>query len=98
MNTTLNTKADYLFLKENNPESIWKPIFQSLFDNRNTWQITGQLDDPADGVISPTHRIQEVKDQSGTITGYLQEELMEDQNTKFFMIGFTTDEMIDILV
>lgn len=47
---TLNTRKDYEYLKQNFPESVWRPKFQALLDDRMQWVNKGKLANKADGV------------------------------------------------
>lgn len=49
----LNTKSDYEYMKQNFPESVWRPKFQALLDDRMQWINKGKLVKKVDGVETP---------------------------------------------
>lgn len=94
---TLNSKQDYIYAKDNFPESYWKPKYQDLLDSRNAWFCIG-LTTEKKGVTDETHKVVEKKpmDEGGK-TEYYQYELRENQACKLFQIGFTVKEVEDAL-
>lgn len=86
----LNTKEDYLYGRDNFPKNQWEPEFQKLLDNK-AWINTDMLKDGDTGLTDNTHRVETVEEQK------YQYEFMTDPNCKLFRIGFTEDEVRQIL-
>lgn len=86
----LNTKQDYLNYLTINPKKA-KEELQILLNLRYTWANT-QILLSKDGVVEDdTHRIIENDDE------YLLQEYVEDTNSKLFRIGFTVEEVEDLI-
>jgi hypothetical protein len=94
----LNTRADYEYVRDNFPASLWQPVWQRLLDERYCWQISDTLADGDEGIEDATHRVQ-VEENDGTgVTPRYQMELVEDVNAALFRLGFTVAEVSDALV
>ena len=94
----LNTREDYIYVKENFPPEQWKPVFQSLLDERMQWLNTGLLKNEADGVNDETHKVVGGdSDMPDTPAQYYQYEFKEDPNCRMFKLGFTVDEVEQLL-
>jgi hypothetical protein len=90
----LNTKADYLYVKENFPPEQSRPAFQRLLDERFAWLPVGPLKAGDKGLEDKTHRVVEMRDESGqNVTERVQEEYREDPNATIFRLGFTVEEV-----
>ena len=87
----LNSKADYLFIKEHFPEDEWKPIWEKLLKNRKNWFATGIIDG-TEGIEDATHRIEKCKDNDGKDI-LIQMELKDDMASDFYRLHFSEDEV-----
>lgn len=90
----LNSKADYLFVKDNFPSTQWEPAFQALLGERLQWFSKGKITN--DGVTDATHRVV-INELNGETEKY-QYELTEDPNCDLLRLGFTVAEVESILV
>lgn len=89
----LNTKEDYIYVKENFPEAQWKPCWESLIPDSKRAFFVGNLKDRASGVEDDTHYIVESKEQDGDEVTYTQYEIKDDPSSDFFRLGFTKKEI-----
>lgn len=90
----LNTKDDYMYVKDNFPPEQWKPVFQALMDERMQWLNTGLLQNETGGVADDTHKvIGGGDDMPGMTAQYYQYEYMEDPNCRLLQLGFTVAEV-----
>lgn len=81
-----NTKQDYLnCLSEFATET--KAELQKLLDYRFSWFDVAILEDPATGIEDDTHRVIE----------NMQQEYREDPNARIFQLGFTVEEVEELL-
>ena len=93
---SLNSKADYYYVKENFEKDYWKPLWQNMYDLRMQWMPGEILEKPEDGIVDETHRIQENKDETGgedAKVTYQQETYMENPLSDFVRMGFTVEEV-----
>lgn len=91
----LNTKADYLYVKEHFSKEMWEKDWQALLDSRKNWFFVKDLADKASGIEDDTHKIVENKsmgDGEEKIT-YAQYEFKEDENATIYRLGFTVEEV-----
>lgn len=94
----LNTKQDYLYVKNNFTKDNWYSVFQELLDTEKGWLMTSKLADNDTGITDDTHKIIENKDETGTVAKErYQYEYKVDPNCKMLRLGFTEDEIKDIL-
>lgn len=93
----LNSKVDYLYVKDNFPRKEWAEKFQNLLDERMQWFNIGKLDKKEDGITDDTHKIIENQEQGEQLAEYYQYELKEDQNCQLYKLGFTVKEVESIL-
>lgn len=94
----LNTKDDYLYVKDNFPREQWVNDFQKLLDSRKDWITTGTVASVEAGVTDATHRvIPEYAENSAEPTSYAQQELQEIPTAKIFKLGFTVEEVQNII-
>ena len=100
----LNTKADYMYVKENFKRDLWEKDFQNLLDTRMDWFFVKNLDSQEEGLNDSTHKVVENKseelDKDGKLiekVTYSQFELKENPQCKLNLIGFTVDEVLEIL-
>lgn len=100
----LNTKADYMYVREHFPREQWLPDFQALLNSTHDWFFEKHLDTKEDGLNDGTHKVVENKsvelDKDGKpiekVT-YSQYELKKNPQCKLNLIGFTVDEVLKIL-
>lgn len=95
---TLNSKQDYLYLKENTSKEYYVPFFQELLDSRFGWYFVENLPTGKEGINDDTHKIvvNEGMRENEEIT-YAQYELKENENAKIFRLGFTVEEVQKII-
>ena len=93
----LNSKFDYEFVRKNFPREQWQPIFQSLLDERLQWYNVGMIDSPDKGITDDTHKVIESINPNSQQPEYYQYELREDPNCQLYRLGFTVEEVINIL-
>lgn len=84
----MNTKQDYLNLI-NTPEG--RKGLQDLLDLRYIWKDVKIVKNKEDGVEDDTHRLIPEEDW------YIQQEWVEDNNAPLFKLGFTVDEVKELL-
>ena len=95
---TLNSKQDYLYLKENTSKEYYVPFFQELLDSRFGWYFVENLPTGKEGINDDTHKVvvnEGMGENEETI--YAQYELKENENAKIFRIGFTVEEVENII-
>lgn len=90
MELIFNTKQDYFNYLTMKPEETKKAL-QLLIDTRFVWKTTGILAEGAEGLTDDTHRV------IGEEPERMQQTLVEDENAKIFAIGFTVEEVKEIL-
>lgn len=81
-----NTKQDYLNCFEGYKEGV-KAELQKLLDARFNWFDVEVLENPEIGINDETHRVIE----------NMQQELKEDPNARLFKLGFTVDEVKELI-
>ena len=89
----LNTKADYMYVRENFPREQWLPDFQALLDSTHDWFFVKNLDSQEDGLVDSTHKVVEFKNIETKEVTYDQYVLKEYNNALLFRLGFTVDEV-----
>lgn len=94
---TLNTKEDYLYVKEHFDRSQWLPEFQKLLDTRFGWFFEKHLDKESDGINDDTHKVVTLEIDSENPTAYDQYEYRENPQAKIFQLGFTVEEVSEII-
>lgn len=88
----LNTKDDYLFVKDNFPSVMWKKDFQALLDSVYEWYNIGEIE-KENGITDDTHKtVEDV--ELGKVYQY---ELKENKDCKLYQLGFTVDEIKNII-
>lgn len=93
----LNTKEDYLYVREHFPREQWEPVFRALLDERMQWLNVGLLESEADGITDETHKVITVDGDNGALKQYYQYEYKEDRNCRLFRLGFTVEEVKNIV-
>lgn len=88
----LQTKQDYLNCLAMNPQE-GKEELRILLNSRFSWMNTIVLDsaDNGDLIIDDTHRI------IGDDDEFYYQEYLEDSTAKLFRIGFTVEEVKELL-
>ncbi len=89
--TTLNTKADYEYVRENFPVEKWKPAYQDLLNTMHEWYNTGAILEI--GVTDDIHRVV-IDEQKNTKYQY---EKRINENCKLLRIGYTEEEVKAII-
>ena len=91
----LNTKQDYIYIKENFPKEEWQPVWRQLLANTKNWFCTGTLNDKSEGVTDGTHKVIEStsKDCEDEKNVYYQYELRQDKSCDMLRLGFTEAEV-----
>ena len=89
MPKNLNTKTDYLYLKDNYNRAYWEQSFQNLLDTRYDWFMIDKEDYKED----ENHKIVH-DDQEDTDTYF---EYRENENAPIYQLGFTVKKVQDIL-
>ena len=93
---SLNSKADYYYIKENFEKDYWKPLWQNMYDLRMQWMPGELLEKPEDGIVDETHRVVKNENDMGggekTVT-YQQETYEENPLSDFVRMGFTVEEV-----
>lgn len=92
---TLNSKQDYLYLKENTEKTYYTPLFQALLDSRFNWFFEKPLENKSDGTEDETHKI--VENTMGETPTFSQYVLQENKAAKIYKLGFTVKEIEKIL-
>ena len=85
----LNTKQDYLYLIDNYTEEYWKPAFQNLLDTRYEWFAI----DEDEYIEDENHKA--IIDEENDRINYF--EYRENENALIYKLGFTVDEVCDII-
>jgi len=92
-----NSKEDFLYVKEHFPREMWALRFQALLDDRMKWMQVRKLEKGETGQTDETHCVVQTKDENGKVVQEDQYELRENHLAKLFRIGFTVNEVEDIL-
>jgi len=93
----LNTKADYLYVKENFPAEQWKPALQALLDSCKDWFFVKTLEEGEEAPISENYKVVEVEAQGGHEAHSDLYELKCYETCKMKRLGFTEDEIREAL-
>ena len=94
----LNSKEDYLYVRENFPREQWLPDFQALLDSYRDWFFVAHLERKEDGITDETHKVVESQgeDEEAAPT-YDQYEFRENPTAKLFRLGFTVAEVEELI-
>lgn len=95
----LNTKEDYLFVKDNFDRELWLPEFQALLDTMRDWVFIRQLEKESDGIVDETHKVvtQFPIVNDGSPVTYAQYELQVIPTAPIFELGFSVQEVESIV-
>lgn len=91
----LNTKEDYLYIKENFDKTLWQPEWQALLDTLSDWFFVRVLDTDEEAPEGDNYKIVESEQGEGeekTITRSLYE-FKENEHAKLFELGFTVKQV-----
>ena len=88
----LNSRADYEYIRDKFPTTMWKPAWQALLDGEKNWFCTGKLESKEDGVKNRSHKVVEATNHDNE-TEYYQYELQADPNCEMVRLGFTKAEV-----
>lgn len=91
MPNTLNTKNDYMYIKNVAPASVWKPKFKALLDSATAMYPIGEVGGNGDWLNDDTYQVVEIDGKC------YQYEKRINENAKLFRIGFTVEEVESIL-
>lgn len=89
---SLNSKSDYMYVYNHMNENYYKPIFKALLDSKDAWFFVEELKDK-NGIVDDTHKVVE-DEENKTFSQY---ELRENPNAKIFRLGFTVEEVQEII-
>lgn len=90
----LNTKEDYEFVRANFPKEQWASDFKALLNERYEWFNLGEIE--GEGVTDDTHKVVEDKRDDETVVRY-QYEYKENENARIYRLGYTVEEVENIL-
>ena len=90
----LNSKFDFEYVRQNFPKEKWQPLFEELLAGQKVWLCVSEL--AGEGITDDTHKIVESADTNGTIKKY-QYEYVNDANCLMLRLGYTEQEIINIL-
>lgn len=88
----LNSKFDYEYIRQNFPREQWEPVYRALLDERLQWFCIGKIHDGEEDVEDETHKIITTEQDER-----YQYELREDPNCSLLRLGFTVEEVEEIL-
>lgn len=92
----LNTKEDYLYVKEYFSEDLWKPQFQFLLDSLNDWFFERKLEDNEPIPSGDNYKVVEAQenDEDQRKSLYV---FKENPDAKLYRLGFTKDEITNYI-
>lgn len=93
----LNSKNDYMFAHNHLNENYWRPAFQELLDSRFGWFFDKDLANKEEGIEDDTHKIVENRNTEDESVSYAQYIWKENDKAKIFRIGFTVEEVEELL-
>lgn len=97
----LNTKADYLYVKDNFDKSFWEKDFRDLIESSKDWFFVSYFSNKEDGIEDTTHKFTENKsmDNESVEVGkeFSQYEYKLNPYSKLVTLGFTEEEILSYL-
>ena len=92
--STINSRADYLYIKENCEPEFWKPIWQNMLDLHYYWAPTKICKTESECIVDDTHKYEKIEsmEENNTVL-YQQYELIENPNCDMVKYGFTEKEI-----
>ena len=91
----INTKEDVYNMLRDYPEEGKKHL-QKLYDDRFIWHTTEILPSLDEGVNDETHRAFATKNENDEEI-FVQQELVVDPNAFIYRIGFTDEDIAELL-
>lgn len=87
----LNTKEDYLYVKDNFSRDVYAPVFQDLLDTENDWFFVRELD--VNEVVELTDNVKVIDNKSydGKSETKSLYEYRQNPECKMLQLGFTKD-------
>lgn len=92
---TLNSREDYEYVRANFPKSEWEQDYQDLLNTVHEWYNMGEVE--GEGVTDETHRVEEEQREDSETIIRTQWEYRKNPDAKIFRLGFTEDEVKEIL-
>lgn len=91
----LNNRSDYEYVRNAFPSEQWRASWQELLDTRFIWKTTADLGAEGEEVADATHRVAMVVDpsQAGRPPKRVQQERVENEKARLFLLGFTVTEV-----
>lgn len=91
----INSRDDYIYIKENCPPEFWKPIWKGLLDTHYYWEATDILKKEEQCIVDNTHRYEILLPVEGSNdpVRYQQYELKENLDCDLVRFGFTEEEI-----
>ena len=88
-----STKQDFYNVRDMYPEQT-KDKLKELMEGMKIWVATGELEENASGITDTTHKVIETTkgDMGSEETVNVQMELVEDDNSEFYRMGWTKEE------
>ena len=93
----LDTKADYLFVKDFFSKGEYEKDYQLLLDDSEHWVETQELATPDDGITDEKHKVDTRIDIDQDKKKYYQMEKQINPDCKLFKLGFTIEE-VDVVI
>lgn len=87
----LNTRTDYEFVRTHFPKAMWKDDFKVLLATEKEWYNLGEIE--GTGIEDDTHKV--VVDEK--VEKKYQYEYRINPNAKIYRLGYTAEEIKDIL-
>lgn len=87
----LNTRTDYEYVRTHFSKEMWKADFEALLATEKEWYNLGEIE--GTGVEDDTHKV--VVDEKGEKK--YQYEYRMNPNAKIYRLGYTAEEIKDIL-
>lgn len=91
----INSKQDVLNLLPDYPAET-KSFLQGLLDSKDNWFYVADVAEN-EGINNDTHKVVENKSTNSEEVTYAQYELKEDENAYIFKLGFTVDEVKELI-
>lgn len=92
---TLNSREDYEYVRTNFPKSEWEQDYQDLLNTVYEWYNMGEVE--GEGITDETHRVEEEQREDSETVICTQWEYRKNPDAKIFRLGFTEDEVKEIL-
>ena len=92
----LNTKKDFLYVKEHFPKEMWIGDFKALLSDMRNWFFEKELSSKEEGIEDDTHKVVEMEDMDKNIT-YSQYVYQVNPQCRLFKLGFTEEEVQELI-